>query len=67
MFGGGGNAYDDDEEGDEDDFTVGKLQVGIFGPVARFQKELERIARILEGRDDDEAMAYVVRGESVGS
>ncbi|KAG1676639.1 hypothetical protein FOA52_008768 [Chlamydomonas sp. UWO 241] len=44
LFGGGNNNnYDNDDDYDED-FTVIKLQVGLFGDVNKFQKRLDDIA-----------------------
>eukprot|EP00775_Hariotina_reticulata_P008851 gene8851-9030_t len=41
------------------DLTVAKLQVGVFGQVEQFQRELDRIAGLLDS-DDEEAMGELV-------
>jgi hypothetical protein len=38
------------------------LQVGVFGKVEQFQRELDRIAGLLDS-DDEEAMGELVHGE----
>lgn len=38
------------------------LQVGVFGKVDKFQKELDRIASLLDS-DDEEAMGELVHGK----
>lgn len=50
-------------------FTVGipscgaaVLQVGMFGDVDLYQRQLDRIAGVLDG-DDEDAMADLVQGE----
>jgi hypothetical protein len=42
--------------------TFAMLQVGVFGKVEQFQRELDRIASLLDS-DDEEAMGELVHGE----
>eukprot|EP00879_Flechtneria_rotunda_P025730 GHRR01027369.1.p1 GENE.GHRR01027369.1~~GHRR01027369.1.p1 ORF type:complete len:272 (+),score=81.93 GHRR01027369.1:263-1078(+) len=44
---------------EDPDLTVAKLQVGVFGPVDRLQQQLDHIAGVLDG-DDEEAMGQLV-------
>eukprot|EP00878_Enallax_costatus_P004851 GHUV01005105.1.p1 GENE.GHUV01005105.1~~GHUV01005105.1.p1 ORF type:complete len:266 (+),score=79.02 GHUV01005105.1:231-1028(+) len=44
---------------EDPDLTVAKLQVGVFGKVDQFQRELDRIAGLLDS-DDEEAMGELV-------
>eukprot|EP00882_Tetradesmus_deserticola_P002617 GHRQ01002783.1.p1 GENE.GHRQ01002783.1~~GHRQ01002783.1.p1 ORF type:complete len:270 (+),score=108.58 GHRQ01002783.1:180-989(+) len=44
---------------EDPDLTVAKLQVGVFGQVEKFQRELDRIASVLDS-DDEEAMGELV-------
>ncbi|WIA35756.1 hypothetical protein OEZ86_004152 [Tetradesmus obliquus] len=44
---------------EDPDLTVAKLQVGVFGQVEKFQRELDRIASLLDS-DDEEAMGELV-------
>lgn len=41
------------------------MQVGVFGDVERFQRELDRIAGLLDS-DDDDAMSELVHGAGCG-
>lgn len=44
---------------EDPDLTVAKLQVGVFGKVDQFQRELDRIAGVLDS-DDEDAMGELV-------
>jgi len=53
LFGFG----DDDED---EDLSLVKLQIGVFGKVDDFQRQLDRVARLLD-TDYDDALAEMVR------
>lgn len=57
------DASDDDEEDEE--YTVIKLQVGLFGDVRKWQKELERLSELFD-TDDEESLHFILQGGLVG-
>ena len=60
FFGlGGGDDDDDGYAGDE--ITVAKLQVGVFGKVEEFKRELDKVASLMD-TEDDGAMQELVQG-----
>ncbi|MEW5307150.1 MAG: hypothetical protein WDW38_002221 [Sanguina aurantia] len=50
FFGTGNNSYDDD---DDEEFTVCKVTVGVFGDIRRFQLLLEKMSDGYDDADED--------------
>ncbi|GIL80957.1 hypothetical protein Vretimale_9337 [Volvox reticuliferus] len=55
FFGFGG-----DDDGYEEDYTVVKVQVGLFGDVRKWQKELERLSELFD-TDDEESLHFILQ------
>ncbi|GFR44830.1 hypothetical protein Agub_g6171, partial [Astrephomene gubernaculifera] len=56
FFNFGGDEEDDYEE----EYTVLKVQVGLFGDVARWQRELERLSELFD-TEEEEGLHYILQ------
>ncbi|GLI60741.1 hypothetical protein VaNZ11_002969 [Volvox africanus] len=56
FFGFGG----DDDDGYDEEYTVIKVQVGLFGDVRKWQKDLERLSELFD-TEDEESLQFILQ------
>jgi hypothetical protein len=54
-----------DDDDYEEEYTVLKVQVGLFGDVRKWQKDLERLSELFD-TEDEESLHYILQGGAGG-
>lgn len=60
------NIVGDDDEDYDEDYTVMKVQIGMFGDVKRWQKQIEKVSELFD-TEDEESLHYILQGRSMSS